>query len=432
MSTFVMPSLGADMDEGTLLEWLVRPGDVVHRGDIIAVVDTAKAAVEVETFRDGVIDQLVVEPGRTVPVGTTLATMNDVAPEPASPVTAVPTAVVTSPLIRHLAEQRGIELGAVHPSGPGGRVHRSDLPPAAPAGRVVASPLARRLAREAGLELATIGGTGRDGAIHADDVRRALAGRTDQVQQAPPPPVAAEPQALPPKAEAHRAPAATAAIHPQMRRTIAALMERANAEIPQYFLCTTIDLKAALDWMHEQNKTLPVPERLVPSALVCKAIALAAQSVGELNGEWIDEEFVPAHVVNLGMVTSVRTGGLLVPVIADAAGLSVPEMMAAIRSAVQRGRTGRLRASELTGATITVTSLGDQGVESVYGVVFPPQVAIVGVGSVVERPWAVDGMLAVRPVITVTLAADHRASDGAIGARFLNRIDRLLQHPEEL
>jgi pyruvate dehydrogenase E2 component (dihydrolipoamide acetyltransferase) len=151
-----------------------------------------------------------------------------------------------------------------------------------------------------------------------------------------------------------------------------------------------------------------------------------------LNGEWRAGRFEPSGRVNLGLVTSLRRGGLLVPVIADAASRSVADLMAEMRAAAERARTGRLRASELTGATITVSSLGDRGVDSVYGVIFPPQVAMVGIGTVLERPWAVDGMLAVRRVVTFTLAADHRASDGAVGARFLNLISRLLQTPEEL
>jgi pyruvate dehydrogenase E2 component (dihydrolipoamide acetyltransferase) len=279
-----------------------------------------------------------------------------------------------------------------------------------------ASPLARRLAREAGLDLEVIEGTGRDGVIQAKDVRARLAGV----------PAAATPVEAAPAAK----PAVGTNQHPKMRQTIAALMERANREIPQYYLSTTIDMHAAMEWLHEKNRSLPVDQRLVPAALVMHAVARAAVKVPQLNGEWRDGGFVPSDKVNLGLVTSLRGGGVLVPVIENASELSVAETMSELKSAVQRARTGRLRASELTGASITVTSLGEQGVEAVYGVVFPPQVAIVGVGAVVERPWARDGLLGVRPVVTVTLAADHRASDGAVGARLLNLVDELLQHPE--
>jgi pyruvate dehydrogenase E2 component (dihydrolipoyllysine-residue acetyltransferase) len=166
--------------------------------------------------------------------------------------------------------------------------------------------------------------------------------------------------------------------------------------------------------------------------LLLAATVRAAAKMPQVNGSWIDGAFRPAATVDLGLVISLRRGGILAPAIPDAATLSVEQLMARMRDLVERARTGRLRASELAPPSITVSNLGEQGVESVLGVIYPPQVALVGFGAVVERPWAVDGLLGVRPVVTASLAADHRATDGAIGARFLNHIDRLLQKPEEL
>jgi pyruvate dehydrogenase E2 component (dihydrolipoamide acetyltransferase) len=489
------------MEEGTLLEWLVKPGDAVQRGDVIAVVDTDKAAIEVECFADGVIEELIVTPGQKVPVGTVLATLGGagaalkpappgaeaaavkpappaaeaatVKPAPApvaaalrpapapvaaalrpapAPVAAalrpapapkvpapppippptLPDGVVpapngggrvTSPLVRHLAETRGLDLTRVAGSGPGGVVHRADLEPppvAAPArgGRLRVTPFARRLAAQAGLDLAAVSGTGTDGAITAADVRRSL--------ERPEPRPAAVPVA-PAAAPAHVDDHGDA-----MRQAIAALMTRSNREIPHYYLTSTIDMTVVQAWLHDRNRDLPVAERLVPAAALLVATARAAAAVHELNGHWIDDAFCPAETVDLGLVISLRRGGILVPVIKNAPDLSVDAMMAAIRGVVERARTGRLRSSEMSQPSITVSNLGDQGVESVLGVIYPPQVALVGFGAVVERPWAVDGLLGVRPVVTATLAADHRASDGAIGARLLNRVDRLLQKPEEL
>ncbi len=435
-----MPSLGADMDAGTLLEWLVKPGDPVHRGDVIAVVDTDKAAIEVECFDDGVIDQLIVSPGQRVPVGAVLASIAGAA-APAAP-GAVPPAVapaveagarVISPLVRHLAEDRGVDLGAVPATG--GVVHRADIDHAAPASAVPArpaphppippqrpvarstsvraSPMARRLAAAAGLDLSAVSGTGTNGAIGADDVRRALSTGT----QAAPPEV--ERPSMADRAET-------------MRQAIAALMTRSNREIPHYYLTATIDMSAAAAWLRARNRELDVSERLVPAALMLAATARAAHDISQLNGTWVDGAFVAAPAVDMGLVVSLRRGGIMVPVIRDAAELAVAQIMATMRDLVERTRTGRLRGSELAPPSITVSNLGEQGVESVLGVIYPPQVALVGFGAVIERPWAVDGLLGVRPVVTVSLAADHRASDGAIGARFLNRIDRLLQKPEEL
>jgi pyruvate dehydrogenase E2 component (dihydrolipoamide acetyltransferase) len=454
MATFTMPSLGADMTAGTLLEWRVNPGDAVHRGDIMAVVDTDKSAIEVESFSDGVVQDIVVQPGQKVPVGTVLATLaasdgagatDATTPAAVGPVTGAPVAAPgpasptdgvrhASPVVRHVAGERGLDLAKIHGTGPGGAITRSDIehvtptPPAVQGRRARrrASPLARRMAAAAGLDIAAIPGTGRDGTVKADDVRRArVAAVTATPHAAEQAPRAASPQPT-------TSSTAAADHRHSMRQAIARLMTRSNAEIPHYFLTTTFDMTAAIDWLRERNADLPVPSRLLPAALLLKATALAATNVDGINGEWRDEHYQRASSVNLGVVTSVRGGGLMVPVISDAETLPLPELMAGLRAAVERVRFGHLRASELTGATLTVTNLGDLGVESVYGVIFPPQVALVGFGAVMERPWAVDGLLGVRPIITATLAADHRASDGAVGARFLARIGRLMQKPGEL
>jgi pyruvate dehydrogenase E2 component (dihydrolipoamide acetyltransferase) len=216
-----------------------------------------------------------------------------------------------------------------------------------------------------------------------------------------------------------------------MRRSIAALMTRSNTEIPHYYLTLTVDLHRTSEWIRERNLELSMADRLVPAAALLRAVALAAQEVPELNGHWLDDAFHPAEHVDLGLILSLRTGGLLVPTIQAAEGLGAIEVMGRIRDLTRRARGGQLRGSELAAPSITVSNLGDQGVESVAGVIYPPQVALVGFGAVTNRPWAVDGMLGVRPLVTATLAADHRATDGAIGSRFLKALDRALQKPEE-
>jgi len=184
--------------------------------------------------------------------------------------------------------------------------------------------------------------------------------------------------------------------------------------------------------MHERNRKLEVSERLVPAVLLLKAAALAARKAPDLNGYWLDDQFSPADAVHLGLVISLRGGGLLTPAIHDAADLRLAELMSRMRDLVTRARAGRLRGSELTDATITVTNLGDQGVESVFGVIYPPQVALIGFGKITERPVAVGGLIGVRPVVVTTLSADHRASDAMTGARYLAELSDLLQRPEEL
>jgi pyruvate dehydrogenase E2 component (dihydrolipoamide acetyltransferase) len=439
MAEFRMPSLGADMDSGTLLEWLVHPGDHVNTGDIVAVVDTAKAAVEVESFAGGVIDRLLVEPGTTVAVGTPLAliTTEEGAPAPPRPAPPPPPAAAvpahadgarvapspaTSPLVRRIAAERHVDLTTVRGTGYGGRITRADVaqaaagadaPPAPRSGQQRVSPLARRLAAELGVDLSAVTGTGPAGAIGADDVRHAVTAR------------AAEPQA--PAA----APQTTERAE-VMRAAIATLMARSKREIPHYYLAETVDLATAVDWLRERNKALLVRERILPAALLLKAAARAAAAVPELNGFWTDDHFVPAGGVHLGVAVSLRGGGLVAPAIHDADRLPLADLMAALRDLATRTRTGRLRRAELSDPTITVSNLGDQGVDSIHGVIYPPQVALVGFGRITPRPWAVDGLIGVRPVVTVSLAGDHRATDGATGARYLTTVAQLLQRPEGL
>ncbi|QHC23017.1 2-oxo acid dehydrogenase subunit E2 [Streptomyces sp. GS7] len=469
MAEFTMPSLGADMDEGTLQEWLVQAGDPVSKGDPVAVVETAKSTIEVECFETGRIGQLLVPPGTTVPVGTPLAQIEPRAeagtptkpeapakptrsprlptPEGAGPTarksprrksTPQPAPAATAaltdrhradhphghgdegPLVRHLAERAGIDLDTVHGTGRGRRVTRADVQRTAAAARSPArvTPYARRLARELGIDLHGLTGAGADGTVRASDVRAA----------APGPTVPAEPESD------GSAPARPSAVRREtgMREAIAGLMARANREIPHYYLSTSIDMTTAMHWTHEHNHHCPVGERLLPAALLLKAAARAAREVPELNGYWIDGHFTAGDEVRLGVAVSLRGGGLIAPVLRNADALELPELMAELKDLVDRARNGRLRGSEVSDPTITVTNLGDQGVEVVLGVIYPPQVALVGFGRVVERPWAVNGLLGVRPVATATLAADHRATDGAVGARYLTTVDRLLQNPEEL
>lgn len=434
-----MPSLGADMEEGTLVEWLVQPGDTVGRGDLVAAVDTNKATIEVECFDAGVVDRLLVEPGQTVPVGTPLALISPEAPqarpgtapgEPAADSASPRKAPPASPPVRKLAAQAGVDLAAVHGTGRSGAVTRADVEavvrgraeprpeataagggPPAPRSRI--SPRARRLAAELGVDPLRLEGSAADGSVRARDVR-AAAGRAEEAEPSAPAPAAAGPGGK------------------TMRQAIAALMARSKREIPHYYLHSTIDLGAALEWMRERNRHAPVADRVVPAALLLKACARAANEVPTLNGHWIDDHLVPAESVHLGVVVSLHGGGVLTPTIPDAARLPLTELMHRLRDVVSRARTGRLRSSDTTDATITVTNLGELGVEGVQGVIYPPQVALVGFGSVVRRVWAVGDLIGIRPVVTATLSGDHRATDGATGARFLTAVEASLQHPEEL
>jgi pyruvate dehydrogenase E2 component (dihydrolipoamide acetyltransferase) len=397
---FRMPSLGADMEAGTLVEWLVKPGDWVKRGDVVAVVETQKGAIEIETYQAGQIEKFLVELNSKVPVGTPLAQIRTegeakpaaVAPAPAPP-RAVPAAVpITPPVVTPVRA----------PSPP-------PVAPAAVAG-ARASPAARKLAEERGIDLSTITGSGPTGAITYADVERRLG------EAAAPP-------------EKKRA----AGIDLEaMRTAIAAAMARSKREIPHYYLEHQVDVTACEHWLTQKNATLPPDTRLLFGALPIKAVALAARRYPAFNGFYRDNKFEPAQAVHVGVAIAIRGGGLTAPALHDADQLSLDELMSRMRDLVQRTRAGRIRGSEMSDPTVTVSSLGERGVEVLYGIIYPPQVAIVGIGKVVTRPWVVDGAIGPRSVITITLSGDHRVSDGHAGALFLAEIGKLLQEPEKL
>jgi pyruvate dehydrogenase E2 component (dihydrolipoamide acetyltransferase) len=372
MIEFKLPSLGADMDEGKLLVWHVKPGDRVQRGQVVAVVDTSKAAVDVEIWQDGVVQDLLVQPGEKVPVGTVLATLLA-----AGDVTTSRRPV--SPAARHRAKELGLDPDTVPGSGPNGTVTLADIEAAAP--------------------------------------KPSPASETPANTATPPAPAAASDVADRQLA---------------MRRAIASAMSRSKREIPHYYLRETMPMAAALLWLRQHNADLPITQRLLPAVLLLKAVALALQRTPELNGFYRDGQFLPSAAVHTGVAISLRGGGLVAPALHDVADKPLAQLMQELTDLVKRARAGSLRSSEMSDPTITVTNLGDQGVEEVFGVIYPPQVALVGFGSLLERPWVVDGQLCVQPVVCATLAADHRASDGHRGALFLAALHELLQQPAAL
>lgn len=375
MLEFKLPALGADMDEGTLLDWKVKPGDTVSKGQVVAIVDTSKAAVDVEIWFDGVVEELKIPPGERIPVGTVLATLR----EPG----AAPT-----------------------PAGPSAPHRASAVPP-----RI--SPAARKRALELNVDPAGVTGTGPGGAVTLADVEQAAA----TVQT---PPFAAEP--APEKIDRQA----------EMRKAIAAAMSHSKREIPHYYLAETIPMARAQAWLTAANAGRPITERLLMAVVQLKAVALALRQFPELNGYYREGAYQPAPAAHLGVAISLRQGGLIAPAIHEVGDKTLETLMGELTDLVKRTRAGSLRSSELTDATITVTNLGEQGAELVHGVIHPPQVALIGFGRIGERAWVENGALSLIPAVTASLAADHRVSDGHRGALFLIELRRLLQEPEIL
>ena len=376
MTEFLMPSLGADMETGQVVEWLVKAGDRVKPGDVVAVIETHKGAIEVEIFLEGIINQLA-PLDKVLPVGAVLAqvTPDQQAPAPATAAAATPNTTL----------------------------------------RVRVSPAARYRAAALGLDPDSLSGTGPQAAVTLADVNQAAAGRQ-----------------LPALGDAAAQTKSRGIDTTQMRQAIAAAMSRSKREIPHYYLSETIDFSVANDWLSSWNAARPPAQRLLSAVLLLKAAALALREVPQLNGFFAQGAFQAGQGIHIGWAITLRGGGLVAPAIHDVDQKSLPELMHAVRDVVQRARLGRLRSSEMTDPTITITNLGDRGVEAVLGVIYPPQVAIVGYGRILARPWVVNGQVTARQLVNASLAADHRASDGHLGGLLLTTIGRALQSPQTL
>ena len=368
-----LPSFGADMDDAQFVAWQVRPGQAVRKGEVACVVETQKGAIDVELWQDGTVAALIAEPGQRLPVGAPLALLAE-AGEDWQAIAAQARAAAVAPV-----------------SAPVQPALQAAAPPAAPP---AAAPIAPAMAA------------------------------------APPDPSAARRADARTATTAATAATATTDASP-MRDAIGAAMSRSKREIPHYYLAHEIRADAALDWLERFNAGKPPAERVLFAALALRAVAQAAAVVRGLNGHWVDGTVQAADRVHLGVVTALRGGGLVVPTLHDADRLDLPATMAALSQAIARARAGRLRSGDLGDATITVSNLGDLGCDEGWGVIYPPQLAIVSLGRIAPRPVVTpEGTLAAARTLRLTLAADHRASDGLVGARFIAAVAHRLEHPE--
>ncbi|HEY4618000.1 MAG TPA: dihydrolipoamide acetyltransferase family protein [Flavobacterium sp.] len=393
MIEFTMPTLGADMEDGTLIEWKKNPGDTVKRGDIIAEVETQKGLIEIEVFEEGTIEKLLIQEGTKVPVGTIMALIR-------------PTAAASER--ENIAEKESIKLQPTEE-----KISKKQQLES----RVKISPLARKIAVENHIDLSLLKGTGAEGAITREDVENAMiergeiaTGKTAHIQ------VSKE---------------KSSASVEDIRSAVAAAMSKSNKEIPHYYLEKKIDLTKALAWLKEANTQRSVKQRLLPVVLLLKATAKSLKEFPDLNAIW-NNGLLPKKDINIGFVVSMRTGGIIVPAIHEVDSKNVDEIMEVLNDIIPRARALKLRSSELSESTITVTSIGEGGADAVFGIIYPPQVAIIGFGAITEQAFAENGMLGIRSVVQVTLAGDHRATDGVTGSRFLGSLNKHLQNPDSL
>lgn len=390
MIDFLMPSLGADMEAGTLVEWRKKPGDSVKRGDIIADVETQKGLIEIEVFDEGVIGELLIKEGTKVPVGTVMATIN--------PSTSILETKETTTQKTVIAIQPTEE-----------KTIKKVVTEQFEKKQIKASPLAKRIAAENNIDLSQLQGTGEGGAITKEDIENAIT-QKEKITK-PEEKMSLQLEAI--------------------RLAVAAAVSKSNKEIPHYYLEKKIDMTKALTWLRESNSKRPIQKRLLPAALIIKATAKSLVDFPNLNAIW-DNGVQPKKEINIGFVVSLRNGGVIVPTIRNADLKSIDEIMEALNDIIPRARAMKLRSSDLTDSTITITSLGEGGADTVFGVIYPPQVAIVGFGGSSQQAVVDNGMLGIRSVFTATLAGDHRVTDGLTGSDFLSTLNNYLQNPESL
>ena len=364
------------MEAGTLIEWRVKPGDSVKRGDIIAEVDTQKGLIEIEVFDEGIIDQICINEGEKVPVGTVMATIIGV------------------------GEERVAIEKEVAPIKTKTKTRRPKI-----------SPIAKKLAIELGIEPSTVSGTGPKGSIVKKDIERVAGVKSISRPE--------------------KRPAAKPLATEGMRSAIAMAMSRSNREIPHFYLETKIDMSRALAWLNKTNRKRELKDRLLVVVLYIKAMAKAIRQVPEVNAYW-ENGLKLKDEVHIGFAISLRRGGVVIPAIRDADKKSLAEIMTLLSDLIPRARAQKLRSSELSESTITLTNAGEGDVAKILGVIYPPQVAIVGFGSISEDAWAENGELSARPVVHVSISADHRAIDGYLGGRFLTSLKKNLQNPASL
>ncbi len=365
-----MPSLGADMDEGKLMEWKIKVGDTVKKNQTIAQVETTKSVVEIESFRDGIVMDILGKIGDVIKVGTPIAVLDTKGDEILDKTTVVspaPTPVTTTL-------------------------------------RFKISPAAKKMAEENHIDLSKISGSGTGGEITLKDIEEKLKTKTEK-----------------------------AYFGVNLREAISAIMAKSKKEIPHYYLKKRIHLDTLMSWIDEKNKTLAPTERLLLPAVLMRAVIISLNKFPDLNGYYKKEKFEALGIVNLGIAFAIKGGGVMVPAVIEADKMTTSLFNKAVQDLAERTKEGGLKNRELTEGTMTVTNVGDLGSDEVFGIIFPPQVAIVGLGRIRKEAIIDKGdQLKAGFVIDVTLSADHRVSDGLMGARFLSEIDKNLNDPKSL
>ncbi len=422
----IMPALGMAQDEGVLLRWLKREGEMVEAGEPLMEVATDKVDVQVEAPASGVLTAVTAQEGDEIPVGQVIGLIaaegEELPPAPDTAQTNVkpdesavappPDTRAPSPVAARMAAEHGIDLSEVSTSGE--RISKEDveahLRTAVPVGRVLASPKARRLARERGVDLASLAGSGPQGAVLAADVPL----EAPAVLTAPlPEPALGQPEQQPVS---------------RMWQIMAQRLTESWNSVPHFYLVREVDAGQLMNWRDLLSADGEVAAKVTFTDLLTKLAALSLAAYPRLNSFWQDGVILTNPNVNIGLAVAVEEG-LLVPVVHNADRLRVEEIAACRADLVARANNGALQPNDFAGGTFTISNLGMYGVDAFNAIVNPPQAAILAVGRIAERVVALDGQPAVRPMMTLTLSCDHRAVDGVRAAQFLDALVGLVEEP---
>ncbi|MFZ8842927.1 dihydrolipoamide acetyltransferase family protein [Thermoflexus sp.] len=414
-TTVTMPKMGFDMVEGKLLRWLKKVGEPVKAGEPLAEIETEKVNIEFEAPASGVLKAVLIEEGTTVPVGTPIA----IIAAPDEPVEAP----AAAPAVREGPPLPTPAPGAPPPPAPAPAPVGAPTPP--PGGRVKASPLARRLAREAGIDLREIPGTGPGGRVVKRDVDRYLQARAPAA--APPPPPAAAPIPTPAPAPVPT-PAPTAVPVSPLRQAIARRMTVSKQTAPHFYVTVEVDMDEAMAWRARINEALGERGKVTVNDMVVKAAALALREFPALRSSYQEGGIVRHEAIHIGIAVALEEG-LITVVLRDADRKPLAQIARESKELVERARSGKVRPEDIEGSVFTVSNLGMFDVEHFIAIINPPEAAIMAVGSVREVPVVKNGQLAIGQRMKVTVSADHRVTDGAEVARFLQAFRRYLENP---
>jgi len=435
MKTVEMPKMGDSMEEGKILRWIKKEGEPVKKGEMLAEVETDKVNIEIEAFASGILRKIIVPEGTAAPVGSKIALIG-ASDEPlpgnlGENGAGVQTSANSEPQVKDVPSQVPVGVNTLSSSG---------ITTSGTQGRIFISPLARRLAAENHVDYATVQGTGPNGRIIKMDIEAALKRQPPAITPAPVP--AAEPvmplgaQPVPAAPE----PALAAAIDSNevveipltaMRRTIARRLSQSMQTSPHFYVTSVIDtdkLAAFRQQINEYAANDPSPVKVSYIDLIVKAVAKALLRIPQVNVSFAEDRLLQKKQVHIGVAVALEQG-LIVPIVRNADQRGILDIARETQRLAEAAREGKIRPEEFSGGTFTVSNLGMFDVDSFTAVINPPESAILAVGSITPTPAVVDGQVVVRNRMKVTLSSDHRAIDGAIAARFLQEVKRLLEEP---